>query len=67
MSRNSKNARNVARRKANTLVRKSGGGGPAKTAPKHGKKNAWWQVGSGSYSAFVKNKRAARGAEQDDV
>lgn len=55
MSRNSKSARNVARRKANTLARQ-GGGGPASTAAKHGKKNAWWQVGSRTYSAFIKGK-----------
>lgn len=57
MSRNSKNARNVARRKANTLARQNGDGGPSQTAAKHGKKNAWWQVGNGSYSTFVKGKK----------
>lgn len=38
MSRNSKGYRLVARRKANTAARKSGGGGPAKTTPKHDKR-----------------------------
>jgi hypothetical protein len=37
MSRNSKGYRNVARRKANTLARKSGGGA-AKTKPLHNKR-----------------------------
>ena len=53
MSRTSKNARNVARRKSNTLARKNGGGGPAKTAPKHGKTKAWWQKFP-NYGAFVR-------------
>lgn len=60
MSRNSKSARNVARRKANALARQSGGGGPAKTSPKHGKAKAWWQVGNGSYSTFIKGKPGKR-------
>jgi hypothetical protein len=38
MSRNSKGYRTVARRKANTLARKNGNPGPAKTMPQHGKR-----------------------------
>lgn len=59
MSRNSKNARNLARGRDFSRVRKEGG---RTTAPgsKHGKKNAWWQVGTGSYSAFIKGKKGRR-------
>lgn len=38
MSRNSKNARNIARRKQITAMHKSGEKGPARTSPTHGKK-----------------------------
>jgi hypothetical protein len=66
MSRNSKSARNVARRKANTAARQSGGG-PKQTAPKHGKKNAWWQVGNGTYAAFIKGKPKRGNAESGEA
>lgn len=61
MSRNSKSARNVARRKANTQARQ-GGGGPAKTTPKHGKLKAWWQT-FGSYGAFIRGKKSKSAEE----
>ena len=58
MSRNSKNTKRVAARKAMSQLRKSGGSGPARTQPQHGKQNAWWQRG-GTYSSFIRgNKRA---------
>jgi len=38
MSRNSKNARNLAKARAITLMHKSGEKGPARTSPQHGKK-----------------------------
>ena len=38
MSRNSKNARNIARRKTITAMHKNGEKGTSRTAPKHGKK-----------------------------
>lgn len=58
MSRNSKNARLVKEAKARN--RPNGFKGPAKTSPKHGKQNAWWQKFP-SYSAFVRgNKKPAR-------
>lgn len=38
MSRNSKNARNIARRKAISLMHKNGEKGPSRTAAKHGKR-----------------------------
>lgn len=38
MSRQSKNARNIARRKQITAMHKNGEKGPSRTAPKHGKK-----------------------------
>lgn len=56
MSRNSKNARLVFQAKQRNRVK--GFRGPAKTAAKHGKKNAWWQVGNKTYSEFVKGKKA---------
>ncbi len=54
MSRNSKNARRTQQRKEMSKLRTGGGSGPAKTTPKHGKTKAWWQVGGGTYTAFVK-------------
>lgn len=56
MSRQSKNARNLARAKQITGMHKNGEKGPAKTSPKHGKTKAWWQIGSGDYANFVKGK-----------
>ena len=38
MSRNSKNARNLAKARAVTLMHKNGEKGPSRTTPKHGKK-----------------------------
>jgi hypothetical protein len=38
MTRQSKNARNIARRKAITAMHKNGEKGPARTTPKHGKR-----------------------------
>lgn len=52
MSKNNKNAKRVAARKQATAQRQGGGGGPAKTQPKHGKKNAWWQKFP-SYAAYI--------------
>lgn len=46
MSRNAKNRRQLAAAKAASHVRTNGGSGPAKTTPKHGKKNAWFQRGN---------------------
>lgn len=56
MSRNSKNARRIAARKEMSKTRLNGGSGPAKTQPKHGKKNAWWQKFQ-SYAAFAKGSK----------
>ena len=67
MSRNSKGARLVARRKANTAARQNGGGGPAQTTPKHGKKNAWWQVGDRTYRTFLKGKPGKRQQQEDSL
>ena len=38
MSRNSKNARNLAMARQHSANRKSGGRGPSKTSPQHGKR-----------------------------
>lgn len=42
MSRQSKNAKNKARAKQFSEIRKGGGKGPSKTQPLHGKKNTKW-------------------------
>lgn len=62
MSRQSKNARNLARAKACSEVRKSGGRGPAKTSPQHGKTKAWWQLFR-SFGEFA----AGKGKKSRDV
>lgn len=62
MSRNSKSARRTAARKAMSALRAGGGGGPAKTTPKHGKKNAWWQKFP-SYGAFIRGAKKQKAAE----
>ena len=59
MSRQSKNARNIARRKEFTKIRQGGGAGPDKTQPRHEKRNAWWQK-FGSYSSFIKGGKKPR-------
>lgn len=55
MSRQSKNARNLAKAREFSRIRKEGGRSQ-NPGRKHGKQNAWWQVGNGSYSAFIKGK-----------
>ena len=62
MSKNSKNARNIARRKEMSKMRQSGGAGPAKTTPKHEKKNAWWQKFT-TYGAFARGTKKQKDAE----
>jgi hypothetical protein len=53
MSRNSKNSQRAQAAKVMSQARANGNPGPAKTAPKHGKKNAWWQKFP-SYGAFIR-------------
>jgi hypothetical protein len=53
MSRNSKNAKNLAKARSITLLHKSGEKGPSNTGTSK-KKNAWWQ--RGDYSSFAKGK-----------
>jgi hypothetical protein len=61
MSRQSKNARNLAKAKVITAMHLRGEKGPARTGTS-AKKKAWWQLGS--YSSFVKGgKKAKPGAE----
>lgn len=55
MSRQSKNARNLAKARQITAMHKNGEKGPARTGSSK-KKNAWWQVGNGSYATFVNGK-----------
>jgi hypothetical protein len=63
MSRNSKNARNLAKAREITVLHKNGGKGPAKTAPQHGKKKAWWQLGS--HSDFVRGSKKSKSSEAE--
>lgn len=58
MSRNSKNARLT--KEAKDRNRTKGFTGPAKTTPKHGKKNAWWQKFP-TYNAFINGRKAPAG------
>lgn len=67
MSKNNKNAKRIAAAKEMSKTRLAGGKGPSRTTPKHGKKNAWWQVGSRSYTAYVKGKRSAVSRKRNEV
>ena len=62
MSRQSKNARNLAKARQITLMHKNGEKGPSRTGTSK-KKNAWWQVGQGDYKTFIsgKGKKPGRG------
>lgn len=66
MSRNSKNATRKAKAKVITAMHLKGEKGPSSTGSSK-KKNAWWQLGTGSYSAFINGKpkkgRVEEGAE----
>jgi hypothetical protein len=67
MSKNNKNAKRIAARKEMSKLRLGGGSGPARTAAKHGKKNAWWQRFP-SYGAFVRGgKKASRMQDVETV
>lgn len=59
MSRQSKNARNLARARQISAMHKNGEKGPAKTTPQHGKAKAWWQLNV-DYKAFVAGGKKAR-------
>lgn len=63
MSRNSKNAKRIAARKAMSEQRKKGNAGPAKTTPQHGKKNAWWQKFA-SYGAYIRGGKKGNSAQE---
>jgi hypothetical protein len=62
MSRNSKGAARTKARKDMAKTRTSGGSGPAKTTPKHGKKNAWWQKFP-SYAAYLRGGKKQKQEE----
>lgn len=55
MSRNSKNATNIARARKFAQMHKNGEKGPARTTPKHGKARAWWLLGD--YKSFVSGSK----------
>lgn len=67
MSRNNKNAKRIAAAREMSKNRLAGNAGPARTEPKHGKKNAWWQKFR-SYAEFVsgpkKTGRQSRATEE---
>ena len=68
MSRNSKNAKRIQQAREMSKTRTGGGSGPSSTSPKHGKKKAWWQVGNGSYTAFIKGDgKKKRGGDAEVV
>lgn len=60
MSRQSKNARNLAKARSITLMHKNGEKGPSRTGTTT-KKNAWWQ--KGDYSSFVNGKNKSKPGE----
>lgn len=62
MSRQSKNAKNLARAREISALHKNGGKGPAKTTAQHGKKNAWWQ----KFQDFGASLKAKKGRSQDE-
>lgn len=64
MSRQSKNARNLAKARDITKMHQNGEKGPSHTGTSK-KKNAWWQVGKGDYTSFVKGKGKSR--QQDEA
>lgn len=66
MSRQSKNARNLAKARQITAMHKNGEKGPSRTGSSQ-KKNAWWQVGNGSYTTFVKGKPKRGQSEQAEA
>lgn len=55
MSRQSKNARVLAKARQITEMHKRGEKGPSRGASSQ-KKNAWWQIGAGDYTSFIKGK-----------
>lgn len=67
MSRNSKNAKRIIAAREMSKTRTGGGSGPSRTSPQHGKKRAWWQIGNGSYTAFINgdNKKKRNGPEAE--
>lgn len=62
MSRNSKNARNLAKARDITRMHQNGEKGPSRTGTSK-KVNSWWKTGSGDYSAFVKGKGKRQDSE----
>lgn len=67
MSRNNKNARLHREAKEMGKNRQAGNPGPKQTTPCHGKKRAWWQLGT--YSSFIngKGKRDRAQEQQQEV
>lgn len=67
MSRNNKNAKRIQAAREMSRTRVSGGKGPSKTEPKHGKKNAWWQKFR-SYAEYVSGpKKTGRARVTEEV
>ena len=68
MSRQSKNARNLAAAKVITQMHKNGQRGPAKTQTTHGKKKAWFQLFDTyrEYLTSLKGKNKQKDAKAKD-
>jgi hypothetical protein len=60
VSRQSKNARNLAKARSITLMHKNGEKGPSRTGTSK-KTKAWWMLGE--YSTFINGKGKSRGPE----
>lgn len=65
MTRQSKNARNLAKARQITAMHKNGEKGPARTGSTK-KKNAWWQKFN-SYSSFVKGGKKGAQKQQEEA
>jgi hypothetical protein len=66
MSRQSKNARNLAKARDITKMHLNGEKGPSKTTPQHGKKSAWWQKFQ-TYSSFIKGGKKGGQRQEEAV
>jgi hypothetical protein len=62
MSRNSKNARNLAKAREISSLHKNGGKGPARTGTST-KVKAWWKLGS--YSTFASGGKKGKQTQSD--
>lgn len=64
MTRQSKNARNLAKARDVTKMHQNGEKGPVRTGSSS-KKNAWWQTGE--YSSFINGKGKGKGKKREEA